>query len=81
MERQEPPEIPFKLLTKYDSIALTIIFIPLTLSPLCLLLLERQGAYTVNLCAFYFCRQGNSTACFQEELEFMLYAFRKCVLF
>ena len=33
-------------LTKYDNIELTIIIVPLTLSPLCLLLLVRQNTYT-----------------------------------
>jgi hypothetical protein len=41
-------------LTKFDSIALTIIIVPLTLSPLCLLLLVRLGGCIVNLFAFYF---------------------------
>jgi hypothetical protein len=39
-------------LTKYASTALTIIIVPLTLSPLCLLLLVRLGGYIVNLCVF-----------------------------
>ena len=33
-----------------------MIFVPLMLSPFCLLLLVRQDTYTVNLFAFYFCR-------------------------
>jgi hypothetical protein len=41
-------------LTKLENIALIIKTIPLTLSPLCLLLLVRLGGYTVNLCVFYF---------------------------
>ena len=41
-------------LTKLENIALIIITIPLTLSPLLLLLLFRLGGYTVNLCVFYF---------------------------
>jgi hypothetical protein len=41
-------------LTKYEHTAQTIIIVPLTLSPFCLLLLVRLGVYTVNLCAFYF---------------------------
>ena len=41
-------------LTKYDSIELIIIIVPLPLSPLCLLFLLRLGAYTANLCVFYF---------------------------
>ena len=40
-------------LTEYDHTAHTIIIVPLTLSPLCLLLLVRLGVNTVNLCAFY----------------------------
>jgi hypothetical protein len=42
--------------TKYDNISLTVIIVPLTLSPLSLLWLVRQDTYTVNLCVFYFCR-------------------------
>ena len=41
-------------LTKLENIVLIIITIPLTLSPLYLLLLVRLGGYTVNLCSFYF---------------------------
>ena len=40
--------------TKYAVIALTIIIVPLTLSPLCLLLLVLLGVYIANLCVFYF---------------------------
>ncbi len=40
-------------LTKYDSIALTVIIVPLTLSLLCLLLLVRQDAYTEFVCLFF----------------------------
>ena len=42
------------LLARSENITLTIIIIPLTLSPLCLQLLVRLGGYIVNLCAFYF---------------------------
>ena len=42
------------LLTKLENITLIIITIPLTLSPLYLLLLLRLGGYPVNLCVFYF---------------------------
>ncbi len=41
-------------LTKYEYTTNTIIIVPLTLSPLYLLLLVRLGVYTVNLCVFYF---------------------------
>jgi hypothetical protein len=40
-------------LTKLGDIALTIIIILLTLSPVCLLQPVRLGGYIVNLCAFY----------------------------
>ena len=37
-------------------------------SPLCLLLLVRPGGYTVNLCAFYFCKLiGKLTASLQLQ--------------
>ncbi len=39
--------------TRLQNIVLTTITIPLTLSPVCLLLLVRLGDYIVNLCAFY----------------------------
>ena len=42
------------LLTKYAFTALTIIIVPLILSPLCLLLLVCLGVYIANLYAFYF---------------------------
>jgi hypothetical protein len=41
-------------LTRLENIALTIIAIPLTLSPLCRLFLVRPGGYMVTLCVFYF---------------------------
>jgi hypothetical protein len=40
-------------MTKYDSITLTIIIVPLTLSPLFLLFLVRLVVYIVNLFSFY----------------------------
>jgi hypothetical protein len=46
-----------KLLLTYSyKTVLTIITVPLTLFPLCLLLLVLQDAYTVNFSTFYFCR-------------------------
>ncbi len=42
-----------KLLTRSESIELTTIITPLTLSPLCLLLLVRLGGHIVNSCDFY----------------------------
>ncbi len=55
-------------LTKLENIALIIITIPLTLSPLCLLLLVRLGDYTVNLYVFYFYKLiGKLTASFQIQ--------------
>jgi hypothetical protein len=42
------------LLTKYDHTVQTIIIVPLTLSPLSLLLPVRLVDYMVNLCVFYF---------------------------
>jgi hypothetical protein len=41
-------------LTKLEDTGLTILTIPLILTPLCLLLLVRLGDYKVNLCVFYF---------------------------
>ncbi len=41
-------------LTKLGNIVMIIITIPLTLSPLCLVLIERLRGYTVNMCDFYF---------------------------
>ena len=59
-------------LTKFDSIALTIIIVPQTLSPSCLLSLVHLGVYIVNLCAFYSYRIiGNLTAFLQLQ-EFSL---------
>ena len=53
------------LLLKLDSIALTIIIVPRTVSPLCLLLLVRLGVYIMNWCAFYSYRLiGKLTAFF-----------------
>ena len=48
----------------------TIIFVPLTLFPLCLLLLVRLGACTVNLCAFYFYRLIGKLTAFLQLQEF-----------
>jgi hypothetical protein len=53
------------LLTKYEHTVQTIIIVPLTLSPLCLLFLVRLGGYIVNLCDFYFYKlSGKLTAFF-----------------
>ena len=43
-------------LTKSCNTVLTIIIVPVTLFPLCLLLLVRLVVYMVNLCSFYFYR-------------------------
>ncbi len=60
-------------LTKYDSIVLIMIIVPLTLSPLCLLLLVRLGAYTANLCAFYFYKLIGKLTAFLQLQEFSLH--------
>ena len=52
---------------------LTIIIVPLTLNPLCLLLQLRLGVYTVNLCAFYFCRLIGKLTAFLQLQEFSLH--------
>ena len=59
-------------LTKVDSITLTIIIVPLTLSPLCLLLLVRLGDYIVTLYSFYFYKLiGKLTSSLQlQEFSF-----------
>ena len=59
-------------LTKLEKIALIIITIPLTLSPLCLLLLVRLGGYRVNLCAFYFYKLIGKLTAFLQPQEFSL---------
>ncbi len=57
---------------KIRKIALTMIIIPLTPSPLCLLLLVRLGGYVVNFCAFHFYKLiGKLTASLQLQ-EFSL---------
>jgi hypothetical protein len=48
------PSINGHSLTRLENITLTMILIPKTLSPLCLLLLVRLGGYIENLCVFYF---------------------------
>ena len=56
------------LLTKSYNTVLIIIIVPLTLSPLCLLLLVRLGGYTAIVCAFYFYRLiGKLTAVLQLQ--------------
>ena len=40
-------------LIKYANAVLTIIIVPLTLSPLCFLLIVRLGVYIVNLCLLF----------------------------
>jgi hypothetical protein len=59
-------------LTKYEHTAQNIIIAPLTLSPLCLLLLVRLGVYTVNLCAFYFYKLIGKLTAFLQLQEFSL---------
>jgi hypothetical protein len=59
-------------LTGLEKIALTIITIPLTLSPLCLPLLVRLGVYIVNLCAFYSYRLVGKLTAFLQLQEFSL---------
>jgi hypothetical protein len=59
-------------LTKYESTALTIISVPLTLCHLCLLLLVLRAAPTVNLCAFYFYRRIGKLTAFLQLQEFSL---------
>jgi hypothetical protein len=59
------------MLTNYDSIALIIIIVPLTLSPLCLLWLVRLGAYTPNLCGFYFYKLIEKLVVFFQLQEFI----------
>jgi len=57
-------------LSKFDSIALTMIIVPLTLSPLCLLLLVRLVGYIVNVYTFYSCRLiGKLTAFLQNSFR------------
>ena len=60
------------LLTKYDHTVLTILIVPLTLSPLFLLLLVRLGGYIVNLCAFYFYKLIGKLTAFLQLQEFSL---------
>ncbi len=60
------------LLTKYANTAQTIIIVPLTLSPLYLLLLVHLGVYIVNLCAFYFYRLIGKLTAFLQLQEFSL---------
>jgi hypothetical protein len=60
------------LLTKYDHTVQTIIIVPLTLSPSCLLLLVRLGGYIVNLCAFYFYKLIGKLTAFLQLQEFSL---------
>ena len=57
---------------KYDNTSLTIIIVPLTLSPLCLLWLVRLGAYTPNLCGFYFYKLIGKVTAFLKLQEFSL---------
>ena len=58
------------ILTKLDSITLTIIIVPLTVSALCLLLLVRLGVYIVNWCVFYSYRLVGKLTTFLELQEF-----------
>jgi hypothetical protein len=59
-------------LTKYENTVQTIIIVPLTLSPLWLLLLVRQGVYIVNLCAFCFYKLIRKLTAFWQLQEFSL---------
>ena len=60
------------LLTKYANTAQTKIIVPLTLSPLCLLLLVRLGVYIVKLCAFYSYRLIGKVTAFLQLHQFTL---------
>ena len=57
-------------LTKYEHNTQTIIIVPLTLSPLCLLLLVRLVGYTENLCASYFDKLIGKLTAFLQLQEF-----------
>jgi len=57
-------------LTKCVNTTQTIIIVPLTLSPLCLLLLVRLGVYTVKLCTFYSYRLIGKLTTFIQFQEF-----------
>ena len=59
-------------LTKFDSITLTIIIVPQTLSPSCLLSLVHLGVYIVNSCAFYSYRLIGKLTAFLHLQEFSL---------
>jgi hypothetical protein len=58
--------------TTLENIVLTIITIPLTLSPLCLLLLVRLRGCIVNLCTFYFYKLIGKLTAFLQLQEFSL---------
>ncbi len=58
-------------LTKLKNIFLIIITIPLTLSPLYLLLFVRLGGYTLNLCSFYFYKLIGKLTSFLELQGFI----------
>ena len=60
------------ILTKLENIVLTIITIPLTLYPLCRLLLVRPGGYIVTLCVFYFYKVIGKLTVFFQVQEFNL---------
>ena len=57
-------------LTKTYNTVLTIIIVPLTLFPLCLLLPVRLDVSTMNLCAFYFYRIIGKLTAFLQLQEF-----------
>jgi hypothetical protein len=61
------------LLTKYVDTTQTIIIVPLTLSPLCLVLLVRLVVYIVNLYSFYFYRLIGKLTFFLQLQVFSLY--------
>ena len=59
-------------LTKAENITLIIITIPITLSPLSLLLPVRLGGYTEILCAFYLYKFIGKLTAFLQLQEFIL---------
>ena len=60
-------------LTKSYRPVLIIIIVPLTLFPLCLLLLVPRTVCTVNLCTFYSCRIIGKLTVFLNLQEFSMY--------
>ena len=60
------------LLIKYGNIVLTITIIPLSQSPLCLMLVVRLGGYIVNSLDYYSDRLIGKLTAFLQLLEFNL---------